>query len=419
MSTPLRSSAADLKLSRSGIVSTLPKPGGVANVPGPREVLGQSIAQRMLVFLPSGKNRRLQLGCCTSDGDEIPLGLQKLRRKAKFEREELPLRHRESDRRRGIVIVTDERSLLKLIREKIAEVVVGYDRAINLLLVALLSEGHVLLEDVPGVGKTLMARTLARVTGLTFRRIQFTPDLLPSDVTGINIFNPKTRSFQFEPGPVFSNLLLADEINRATPRTQSALLECMQEQQVTVSGQTRMLPRPFLTVATQNPVDMSGTFPLPAAQMDRFLLRIRLGYPQEEDEYALLRIHPTGGNPESIVEPIARPGAIEVMQKRAQEVYLSEELRRYIVGLVRSTREREDLELGASPRSAIMLAVASRALAFLMDRDYVIPDDVLHLLVPVLGHRLIRGRDTTLRGREIDGILAEIAEEVPLPVDAS
>ncbi len=315
--------------------------------------------------------------------------------------------------------MTDERSLLKLIREKIAEVVVGYDRAINLLLVALLSEGHVLLEDVPGVGKTLMARTLARVTGLTFRRIQFTPDLLPSDVTGINIFNPKTRSFQFEPGPVFSNLLLADEINRATPRTQSALLECMQEQQVTVSGQTRMLPRPFLTVATQNPVDMSGTFPLPAAQMDRFLLRIRLGYPQEEDEYALLRIHPTGGNPESIVEPIARPGAIEVMQKRAQEVYLSEELRRYIVGLVRSTREREDLELGASPRSAIMLAVASRALAFLMDRDYVIPDDVLHLLVPVLGHRLIRGRDTTLRGREIDGILAEIAEEVPLPVDAS
>ncbi len=315
--------------------------------------------------------------------------------------------------------MTDKRALLKLIREKIAEVVVGYDRAVDLLLVALLSEGHVLLEDVPGVGKTLMARTLARVTGLTFRRIQFTPDLLPSDVTGINIFNPETRSFQFQPGPVFTNLLLADEINRATPRTQSALLECMQEQQVTVSGQTRPVPRPFMTVATQNPVDMSGTFPLPAAQMDRFLLRIHLGYPDEEDEYALLKLHPTGAHPESIVEPIAEPEAIAVMQRQAQDVFLSEELRHYVVGLVRSTREREELELGASPRSAIMLARASRSLAFLRDRDYVVPDDVLELLVPVLGHRLIRGRDAALRGREIDGILEEIAEEVPLPVDVS
>lgn len=295
----------------------------------------------------------------------------------------------------------------------------GYDWPIDLLLVALLSEGHVLIEDVPGVGKTLMARTVARVWGLEFGRIQFTPDLLPSDVTGINVFDPEKRQFQFQPGPVFTNLLLADEINRATPRTQSALLECMQERQVTTSGTTRPVPRPFMAVATQNPVDMSGTFPLPAAQMDRFLLRIHLGYPGEADEFDLLTRHPSGANPEADVERVTEADAILQLQELVRSVHLSEELLHYAVRLVRATRERPELELGASPRSAIMLAGASRSLAFLRGRDYVIPDDVRDLLVPVLAHRLIPSRDSALRGRRPDLVLEDIVEEIPAPVDAS
>ncbi len=295
----------------------------------------------------------------------------------------------------------------------------GYDWPIDLLLVALLSEGHVLIEDVPGVGKTLMARTVARVWGLEFGRIQFTPDLLPSDVTGINVFDPEKRQFQFQPGPVFTNLLLADEINRATPRTQSALLECMQERQVTTSGTTRPVPRPFMAVATQNPVDMSGTFPLPAAQMDRFLLRIHLGYPGEADEFDLLTRHPSGANPEADVERVTEADAILRLQELVRSVHLSEELLHYAVRLVRATRERPELELGASPRSAIMLAGASRSLAFLRGRDYVIPDDVRDLLVPVLAHRLIPSRDSALRGRRPDLVLEDIVEEIPAPVDAS
>ncbi len=312
-----------------------------------------------------------------------------------------------------------QNELLRTIRDTIAEVVVGYDWPIDLLLVALLSEGHVLIEDVPGVGKTLMARTVARVWGLEFGRIQFTPDLLPSDVTGINVFDPEKRQFQFQPGPVFTNLLLADEINRATPRTQSALLECMQERQVTTSGTTRPVPRPFMAVATQNPVDMSGTFPLPAAQMDRFLLRIHLGYPGEADEFDLLTRHPSGANPEADVERVTEADAILQLQELVRSVHLSEELLHYAVRLVRATRERPELELGASPRSAIMLAGASRSLAFLRGRDYVIPDDVRDLLVPVLAHRLIPSRDSALRGRRPDLVLEDIVEEIPAPVDAS
>ncbi len=312
-----------------------------------------------------------------------------------------------------------QNELLRTIRDTIAEVVVGYDWPIDLLLVALLSEGHVLIEDVPGVGKTLMARTVARVWGLEFGRIQFTPDLLPSDVTGINVFDPEKRQFQFQPGPVFTNLLLADEINRATPRTQSALLECMQERQVTTSGTTRPVPRPFMAVATQNPVDMSGTFPLPAAQMDRFLLRIHLGYPGEADEFDLLTRHPSGANPEADVERVTEADAILRLQELVRSVHLSEELLHYAVRLVRATRERPELELGASPRSAIMLAGASRSLAFLRGRDYVIPDDVRDLLVPVLAHRLIPSRDSALRGRRPDLVLEDIVEEIPAPVDAS
>lgn len=301
------------------------------------------------------------------------------------------------------------------IREAIGEVIVGYTDAVELLLTALFSDGHILIEDVPGVGKTMLARTLAVVSGVGFKRIQFTPDLLPSDLTGINVYDPRRGEFEFQPGPVFTNILLADEINRATPRTQSALLECMQERQVTVAGVTREIPRPFVTVATQNPVEMSGTFPLPSAQLDRFLLRIFLGYPEEADEMEILNRYRRPQNPEERVEAVATLEELLEISRLAVEIYLSDELRAYIVTIVRSTRKRPEVELGASPRSAIMLANASRTLALLRGRDYVVPDDVQDLVVPVLGHRLVAGEETWLRGREAEAILGDIIDETPVP----
>ncbi|MFO8061144.1 MAG: MoxR family ATPase [Bacillota bacterium] len=306
-------------------------------------------------------------------------------------------------------------AIISRMKSAIAEVIVGYAEAVDLLLTGLLSNGHVLIEDVPGVGKTMLARTLAVITGLDFKRIQFTPDLLPSDVTGVNTYDPKKGEFHFQPGPVFTNILLADEINRATPRTQSALLECMQERQVTVGGVTRPVPRPFITVATQNPVEMSGTFPLPSAQLDRFLMRVFLGYPSEVDEAEIVRRYRSPRDPEEMVEAVVTPDDIVRMSRAATEVHLRDDLRDYIIACVRKTRKSPGIELGASPRSAVMLAGAARSLAFLNGRDYVIPDDVQRLMLPVLGHRLIASEESWLRGREGEAVLTDILESVPVP----
>ncbi len=307
------------------------------------------------------------------------------------------------------------RKSLDQIRNTIGEVIIGYERGIELLLTAFLSDGHVLIEDVPGVGKTMLARTLAVALGLDFRRIQFTPDLLPSDITGTNVYDPSQGGFYFEAGPVFTNLLLADEINRATPRTQAALLECMQEKQVTVGGRTRDLERPFITLATQNPVEMSGTFPLPSAQMDRFLMRIFLGYPSESDEMAVVERYPRMQNPEERVSAVVDREQLQGLSSMTQDIHISEEIRRYIVTIVRRTRQRPEIELGASPRSAIMLASAARSLAFLREREFVTPDDVRDLTTPVLGHRLVASEDSWLRGREGETILDEVLKDIPVP----
>lgn len=305
--------------------------------------------------------------------------------------------------------------IITRMRDAIAEVIVGYEEAVDLLLTALLSNGHILIEDVPGVGKTMLARTLAVISGLDFKRIQFTPDLLPSDVTGINMYDPHKGEFNFQPGPVFTNILLADEINRATPRTQSALLECMQERQVTLGGVTRPVPNPFVTIATQNPVEMSGTFPLPGAQLDRFLMRIFLGYPTESDEMEVVRRYRRPQNPEERVSAVVSPEDIVQLSQAAAEVHLRDDIRDYVVTCVRKTREAPGIELGANPRSAVMLANASRSLAFLNGRDYVIPDDVQRLVPPVLGHRLVTSEESWLRGREGEAILKDILETIPVP----
>ena len=305
--------------------------------------------------------------------------------------------------------------LLDKIRKTVAEVIIGYDEVTELILASVLTGGHILIEDVPGVGKTMLARTLAIAMGLDFKRIQFTPDLLPSDITGINVYNPRDGEFNFVPGPVFTNILLADEINRATPRTQSALLECMQERQVTTGGITRPLDSPFITLATQNPVEMSGTFPLPGAQMDRFLMRVHLGYPSGDDEMEIVNRYPRMMHPEEMISPVTNKSEMEELRALASEVHLSDDLREYIVAIVRRTRQRPEVQLGASPRSAIMLAAAARSLAFTRNREYVTPDDVQDLGAPVLAHRLVASEDSWLRGREGEAILEEVLREIPVP----
>ena len=306
---------------------------------------------------------------------------------------------------------------LQHLRAAIGEVIVGYATPIELILTALLSGGHVLIEDVPGVGKTLLARTVAHVSGLGFKRIQFTPDLLPSDVTGVNVFHPGDGAFHFQKGPIFTHFLLADELNRATPRTQSALLESMQERQVSVAGISHPLPRPFLTMATQNPIDMAGTFPLPSAQLDRFLMRIRLGYPEESEELTIVQRFSDMTGPEERVDPVSSPEEIQRMIHASREVFLSEDLQRYIVSIVRATRETTAIELGASPRSAVMLARASRALAFLRGQSFVLPDDVQHLIIPVLSHRLLSARDSILRHQDAEDLLSSIIERIEVPTE--
>jgi MoxR-like ATPase len=300
------------------------------------------------------------------------------------------------------------------LHESVASAVVGDEPALRLLAVALLSDGHALIEDVPGVGKTLLARSFARSLGLSFGRVQGTPDLLPTDVTGSTLI--EGRNMRFVPGPIFTNVLLVDEINRATPRTQSALLEAMQERQVSVEGQTRILPKPFLVIATQNPVELEGTFSLPEAQLDRFLLRVGLGYPSKDEEQRIARRYRDGGEPLDDVEAIAAQAELIALQELASRVAVSEAVEGFMVELVRATREHRDLRLGGSPRSSVALYRASQAWAALEGRSFVLPDDVLSVARPVLCHRLLVDIDRQLRGITAGNVMEEVLDSVPVPV---
>ncbi len=308
------------------------------------------------------------------------------------------------------------KELADKLRANVEKVIVGKGEVIDLALAALLANGHVLIEDVPGIGKTTLAKCIARSLGCTFRRIQFTPDLMPSDITGVNYFNQKKSEFEFRAGPVFTQVLLADEINRATPRTQSALLEAMEERQVTIDGVTMPLPVPFLVMATQNPIELEGVFPLPEAQVDRFLLRLKLGYPSaDEESQILLRFEHE--NVLLSLEPVVGIQELVAMQKVATTVRLENSLRDYVVRLVQTTRSHPALELGASPRATLALYKASQVLAAIRGREYAIPDDVKYVAPYVLTHRLILSSQTRLRGRTAEGILSEILTMVPVPVE--
>jgi MoxR-like ATPase len=295
----------------------------------------------------------------------------------------------------------------------VEKVIIGKRATLDLLMVALLCEGHVLLEDVPGVGKTMLARAIALSLGGAFKRLQCTPDLMPNDVTGVSIFNQQSSAFEFRPGPIFVNVLLADEINRATPRTQSALLEAMQEQQVTVDGETRKLPRPFLVMATQNPIEYEGTFPLPEAQLDRFLMRLTLGYPNAAAEKHLLN-HLRREHPIHALGPVVEGAALLELQRQAWEIHVDDTLQEYIIRLVAATRSHPDLALGCSPRASLALFKTAQALAALRGRDHVLPEDIKALLHPVIAHRLIIRPEAELRGRTTPAVLADILKETPL-----
>jgi MoxR-like ATPase len=300
--------------------------------------------------------------------------------------------------------------------ENVEKLIVGKSSVVELVLVALFCEGHVLLEDVPGIGKTMMARAVARSLGCTFHRIQSTPDLLPSDITGSYIYNQKTGDFEFRAGPVFSQVLLADEINRATPRTQSALLEAMEERQVTVEGNTRALPRPFIVLATQNPIELEGTFPLPEAQIDRFLLKIKLGYPTKEDDRIILQRFRTTTVIDEL-KPVLSMEDLLKLQKVRQDVAVDADIEKYIIDLVHATREHPQVELGGSPRAMLVLYRTSQALAALRGRSFVIPDDVKYLTPFVLEHRLIAKAQSHLKGRTTAEIMNDVIQSVKVPVE--
>lgn len=308
--------------------------------------------------------------------------------------------------------------LCKRIIENVSHVIVGKEHSIEFLLVALLADGHVLIEDIPGLGKTLIAKSLAKSIGASFKRVQFTPDLLPGDITGFNVYNQQAGLFTFQPGPVMTNLLLADEINRTIPRTQSSLLESMEERQVTVDGKTYNLPHPFFVMATQNPIELEGTFPLPEAQLDRFLLRIRLGYPEQQEEIAILERF-REKDPLRELEPVATPEQITELQEARKRIRVSRPVKEYITSIVSATRHSPSLRLGASPRGSLSLMRAGQALAALRDRDYVLPDDVKSLAVPVLAHRLILKEEERLRGEIQETLLEEIVRQIPVPAPAA
>ncbi len=308
----------------------------------------------------------------------------------------------------------DIRTVANRIIDNVATVIVGKREAIELVAVALLADGHILIEDVPGVGKTTLAKAIARSVGLSFKRVQFTPDLLPSDVTGVTIFNQKTREFEFREGPVMAQIVLADEVNRATPKTQSALLEAMEERQITVDGATYALPEPFLVLATQNPIEYEGTFPLPEAQLDRFLMRVNLGYPDRQDELEVLASRQRE-QPIDDLEQVVTLEEVFAAQEAVKDVYVDPLVSNYIVDIARATREHNDVYLGASPRGSLGLFRAGQAMAAVAGRDYVVPDDVKRLGESVLSHRVIVSPAARIRSVDTRAIVAGILDFVPVP----
>jgi len=302
------------------------------------------------------------------------------------------------------------------VKDNVEKVIVGKSNVVELAIVTLFCEGHLLLEDVPGIGKTVLAKSVARSLGCTFRRIQCTPDLLPSDITGTYIYNQKTSDFEYRPGPIISQVVLTDEINRATPRTQSALLEAMQELQVTTEGETKPLPRPFMLLATQNPIELEGTFPLPEAQLDRFLLRVSIGYPAEEDDHVILARF-RQDDPLEQLEPVVSSEELIRIQAECRKIHVTVDVEDYIIRLIHATRDHPALQLGASPRAMLALYHASQALAALRGRAFVIPDDVKYLVPFALIHRIIPLAESHLRGLNTEETLEEILNSVPVPVE--
>ena len=303
--------------------------------------------------------------------------------------------------------------LVEQVKKQIESVIIGKPEAIELTLTALLAQGHVLLEDLPGTGKTTLAKTIARSLGCVFKRIQFTPDLMPSDITGMNYYNMKTGEFEFRPGPVLTNILLADEINRTTPRTQSALLEAMEEKQVTIDGITRQIGQPFLVLATQNPIESEGTFPLPFAQQDRFLLKIKLGYPTRKDETLIIAKHASDNLLDSLT-PVLEPEQVIFLQEESKNIYIAATLIEYILDLVEATRKHESLELALSPRASLSMIRAAKALALIKGREYVIPDDIKYLAIPVFAHRIKLKPAEKYKGTQVDTFIAQLLNSMPL-----